>query len=173
MNEARPSPIAPVCLVIGAVLGLGGSFALSASVRGLAWGIDGVALVIAAALLAVHFLRRGEDTVVAGFLVFITGQTLVTSGSALSLEASAASFGAGAGLWAAGLLLISAPNVMPKAVRAIGCVAALLLAATALQILAGRSLTPLSQPLPFFAYPFLVFTLFGWAWWCRRPPVAR
>lgn len=173
MNESRPSPIAPVCLVVGGVLGLSGSFAPSASLRGLAWGIDGVALIVAAALLAIHFLRSGEDTVAAGFLVYITGQTLVTSGSALSLEASAPSFGVGAGLWAAALLLVSAPNVMPKAVRAIGCVAALLLAATALQILAGRSLTPLSEPLPFFAYPFLVFTLFGWAWWCRRLPIER
>jgi hypothetical protein len=25
-------------------------------------------------------------------------------------------------------------------------------------------LTPLSEPLPFFAYPFLAATLFGWAW---------
>jgi hypothetical protein len=28
----------------------------------------------------------------------------------------------------------------------------------------GRPLTPLSQPLPFFAYPFLAATLVGWAW---------
>ena len=172
MNEVSPSPVAPVCLVIGAVLGLGGSFAPS-SVRGLAWGLDGIALIVAAAFLVVHFLRRGEDTVAAGFIVFVAGQTLVTSGSAQSLEASAASFGVGAGLWAAALLIVSAPNVMPKAVRAVGCIAALLLAATALQILAGRSLTPLSEPLPFFAYPFLVFTLLGWAWWCRRPPNMR
>ena len=48
-------------------------------------------------------------------------------------------------------LIISAPNVMPKVVQAIGCIASLLLAATALQILAGHSLTPLSKPLPFFA----------------------
>jgi hypothetical protein len=34
----------------------------------------------------------------------------------------------------------------------------------ALQIFSGRALTPLSQPLPFFAYPFLAATLFGWAW---------
>jgi hypothetical protein len=26
------------------------------------------------------------------------------------------------------------------------------------------ALTPLSQPLPFFAYPFLAATLCGWAW---------
>ena len=172
MNEARPSPVAPICLVVGAVLGLGGSFVPSASLRGLAWGIDGIALVVAAALLAAHLLRRGQDTAAAGFLIFIAGQSLVVSGSALSLEASAAVFGAGAGLWAAALLVISAPDLMPKAVRVVGCVAALLLAATAVQIFAGRSLTPLSEPLPFLAYPLLVVTLLGWAWWCRQPTTA-
>jgi hypothetical protein len=63
--------------------------------------------------------------------------------------------------------------VMPLPVRALGSVAALLFAATALQIFAGRSLTPLSEPLPFFAYPVFVLTLFGWAWWCWRPAPQR
>ena len=173
MNRDRPSAITPVCLVAGAVLGLGGSFAPSSAMRGLAWGIDGIALVVAAALLAVHFLRRGQETVAAGFIVFIAGQTLVVSGSALSLEDSAAVFGAGAGLWAAALLIISAADVMPKLVRVFGCLAALLFATTAIQIFTGHGLTPLSQPLPFFAYPVFVATLLGWAWWCRRgTPVA-
>lgn len=170
MSDARPSWVAPVCLVVGALLGLGGSFAPTAAMRGLAWGIDGTALIVAAALLAVHLLRRGQDTAAAGFLIFIAGETLVVAGSALSLEASAAFFGAGAGLWAAALLVISAPALMPTAVRVLGCVAALLFAATALQIFAGRSLTPLSEPLPFFAYPVFVATLLGWAWWCRQQP---
>jgi len=169
MDDPRPSPVAPVCLVVGALLGLGGSFAPSAALRGLAWGIDGIALVVAAALLAVHLLRREQETTAAGFLVFIAGQTLVVSGSALSLEASAAVFGAGTGLWAAALLVISAPALMPKAVRVLGCVAAVLFAATTVQIFVGRGLTPLSEPLPFLAYPLFVATLLGWAWWCRRP----
>ena len=167
MSTERPSVIAPVCLVIGALLGLAGSFAPSPALRGLAWGIDGVALTVAAALLAVHFLGRGNQLIAAGFLVFIAGQALVLSGSAMSLEASAPSFAAGAGLWAAALVLISAPSVMPRPVRALGCLAAVLFGATALQIFFGRALTPLSKPLPFFAYPVFVLTLFGWAWWCR------
>ena len=88
----------------------------------------------------------------------------------MSLEASVPSFAAGAALWAAGLMLISTPNVMPKPVRVLGFIAAILLATAAVQVFAGRSLTPLSEPLPFFAYPFLVFTMFGWAWWCIRAP---
>jgi hypothetical protein len=168
MSIERPSFIAPLCLIIGSLLGLAGSLATSTSLRGLAWGVDGAALVVGAALLAVHFIRDGQDVLAAGFLVFIAGQALVVSGSAMSLEASGPSFAAGAALWASALVLISTPNVMPLSVRALGFVAALLFAATALQVFAGRSLTPLTEPLPFFAYPFLVFTLLGWAWWCLR-----
>ena len=73
-------------------------------------------------------------------------------------------FGAGVGLWAASLALISAPNIMPGWVRAAALIAALLLVTVALQIFAGQPLTPLSRPLPFFAYPFLAATLVGWAW---------
>jgi len=170
MSTERPSIIAPLCLVVGAILGLAGSFAPSASLRGLAWGVDGTALIAAAALLAVHFLRRDSQLVAAGFLVFIAGEVLVVSGSAMSLEAGAPAFAAGAGLWAAALLLISAPPVMPLPVRATGGLAALLFGATALQVYGGRGLTSLTQPLPFFAYPVFVLTLLGWAWWCRRTP---
>jgi hypothetical protein len=168
MSTERPSPIAPICLVVGALLGLAGSFAPSASLRGLAWGIDGTALIVAAALLVIHFIRFGQTPLAAGFLVFIAGETLVVSGSAMSLEAGGPSFAAGAALWAAALVLISAPRVMPMAVRVLGFLAAVLFTVTALLAFAGRSLTPLSEPLPFFAYPFLVLTISGWAWWCRR-----
>ena len=167
MSNERPSPLAPACLVAGALLGLAGSFAPSASLRGLAWGIDGTALIVGAALLAVHFMQRAQDALAAGFLVFIAGEALVVSGSAMSLEATGPSFAAGAALWAAALALISAPNVMPVVVRVPGLVAALLFAATALLAFGGRDLTPLSRPLPFFAYPLLVLTMCGWAWWCR------
>jgi drug/metabolite transporter (DMT)-like permease len=109
----------------------------------------------------------------AGFLVFIAGQTLVLSGSAMTLEASSAVFAAGAALWAAALVLISLPKVMPLPTRVLGGLAALLFALTALQIFAGEGLTPLSQPLPFFAYPVFVLTLFGWAWWCLRTTPSR
>jgi len=173
MATDRPSAVAPFCLVIGALFGLAGSFAPSDALRGLAWGIDGTALVGAGALLAVHFLQQDSRTLAAGFLVFIAGQTLVLSGSAMTLEASSAIFATGAALWSAALVLVSLPQVMPLPVRVSGGVAALLFAWTALQIFAGRTLTPLSQPLPFFAYPVFVLTLFGWAWWCLRATPGR
>jgi hypothetical protein len=156
--------IAPSGLVIGAVLGMAGTFVPSASLRGLLWGLDGIALVVATALLTIHHFRRGNDLVAAGFLVFVVGEALILAGAAMDLEASAPLFGAGVGIWAASLTLVSAPNVMPSWLRLVAAIAALLFATVAVQIFMGRALTPLSQPLPFFAYPFLAAALFGWAW---------
>ena len=164
MSDRRLQLIASGCLIVGAALGVAGTFVPSAPLRGLAWGLDGVALVVASALLTVHFQRLGHNLLAAGFLVFVAGETLVVSGSAMDLAASAPSFAAGAGLWAAALALISSANVYGKIVRGLGIVASVLLAAVAVQILAGRPVTPLSAPLPFFAYPFLAATLVGWAW---------
>lgn len=163
-RDTRLRLVAAIGLVTGAVLGIAGTFAPSASLRGLAWGVDGTALVVASALLAVHHCRRGNVLAAAGFLVFVAGETLVLSGSAMTLEASAPSFAAGVSLWAASLALVSASNTMPLWTRVVGCVAALLFAAVAVRSFMGAALTPLSEPLPFFAYPFLAVTLLGWAW---------
>jgi hypothetical protein len=143
---------------------MAGTFVPSAALRGLAWGVDGTALIVASALLAVHHVRRGNDLAAAGFLVFVVGEALLLSGVAMTLEASAPSFAAGVGLWSASLVLVSASNVMPIVVKGLGFIAALLFAVVAVRIFMGDALTPLSTPLPFFAYPFLVATLFGWAW---------
>jgi hypothetical protein len=143
---------------------MAGTFAPSAALRGLLWGVDGTSLVVASALLAVHHFRRRNDLAAAGFLVFVVGEALVLSGAAMTLEASAPSFAAGVGLWAASLVLVSASNTMPHLVKGFGFLAALLFAVVAVRIFMGDALTPLSAPLPFFAYPFLVATLLGWAW---------
>ncbi len=172
MSDQRLRIAAGTMLVIGALLGTAGSFAPSPQLRGLAWGIDGVALVVGTALLTVDHLRRGDVQLAAGFLVFVAGETLILSGSAMELAASAPSFGAGAGLWSASLATISASRTIPAFVRATGGIAAVLFAVTAARIFAGASLTPLSHPLPFFAYPFLALTLFGWAWAHQRPLAA-
>jgi hypothetical protein len=164
MSDSRLRLIVAMGLVIGAVLGIAGTFAPSASLRGLAWGVDGTALIVAAALLAVHHLRRGNDLAAAGFLVFVAGEALILSSAAMNLEDSAPSFAAGTGLWAASLTLVSASNTMPVWLRTVGAVAALLFAVVAVRIFMGAALTPLSEPLPFFAYPFLGATLLGWAW---------
>ena len=156
--------LAATGLAVGAVFGMVGTFAPSASLRGLAWGIDGVGLVMAAALLTLVFYREGQDLVASGFLVFALGEGIILSSAAMDLAASVPSFGAGTSLWALALLLISIPRVFPIAVRLLGLFAAVLFGVTALLIFAGVHVTPLTTPLPFYAYPVLVATLIGWIW---------
>jgi hypothetical protein len=164
MSSERLRIVAAAGLVIGALLGMAGTFAPSAQLRGVAWGVDGVALVVGCALLTVHHLREGNDQLAAGFLVFLAGETLIVSGSAMELAASTPTFAAGAGLWSAALALISASRVLPTFVRLTGAIASILFAVTAVRMFGAAALTPLSKPLPFFGYPFLATTLFGWAW---------
>jgi hypothetical protein len=156
--------LACIGLAIGGVFGLAGTFAPSAGLRGLAWGIDGLALVMAAALLTIVFYRRDELIVASGFLIFTVGEGLILSGAAQDLIASVPSFGAGAGLWALALLMISIPNMFSLPVRILGGLAGILFATTAAQIFAGVQLTPLASPLPFYAYPVFVATMAGWIW---------
>ena len=164
MNDKGLRVLASIGLAVGGILGIAGTFAPTASLRGLAWGIDGIALVMASSVLTLAFYRAGHDLVASGFLVFAIGQCLILSGAAMELTRSVPSFGAGSSLWAAGLLLISIPRVFPPLVRFLGLAAALFLAATALQIFAGLQLTPITAPLPFYAYPLLVATFVGWIW---------
>ena len=173
MSDERLRFVTAAGLVIGALLGMAGTFAPSAQIRGLAWGADGTALVTASALLAVHHLRNGREQLAAGFLVFLAGETLIVSGSAMDLAASAPLFAAGAGLWAAALGLIGAAREFPVLSRATGAVAAVLFAITAARMFLGARLTALSAPLPFGAYPFLAITLLGWAWAHLRTRPAR
>lgn len=151
-------------LVLGSALGMAGTFAPEASVRGLLWGLDGITLVVATALLSMHHFRKGNVVIAAGFLVFVAGQTLVLSTAAVDLGAGASVFGAGAGLWAASLYMLSAPRVASLWVRIVGAVAGSLFLIVAIRLFMGQPLTALSEPLPSYAFPFLVATLVGWAW---------
>lgn len=164
MNDKGLRVLASVGLAVGGVFGMAGVFVPSASVRGLAWGIDGVGLVMAGALLTLAFYRRGQDLVASGFLVFTVGEGIILSSAAMDLAASVPSFGAGTSLWALALVLISVPRVFPLPVRLLGLFAALLFGATAGQIFAGAQVMPTTSPLPFFAYPVLAATLVGWIW---------
>lgn len=164
MNDKGVRVLASIGLAVGGVFGMAGTFAPSASLRGLAWGIDGVGLVMASALLTLSFYRKGQDLVASGFLVFAVGEGIILSGAAMDLAASVPSFGAGTGLWASALVLISAPRVFGLPVRLLGLFAAVLFGATAVQIFAGVQITPTTSPLPFYAYPVLVATLVGWIW---------
>ncbi|HEX6088527.1 MAG TPA: hypothetical protein VFZ13_00060 [Gemmatimonadales bacterium] len=136
----------------------------------LAWGIHGVGLVMAGALLTVAFSRVGRELAAGGFLVFTIGQGLILSTAAMEPSATSPAFGAGLALWAAGLVLVGVSRVFPIAVSALGFAAATLFGVTALRIFAGAAITPTSAALPFLAYPVFVATLAGWivALWRRE-----
>lgn len=164
MDQKYQRWLAALGLAVGGALGMAGSFAPTDALRGLAWGIDGVSLVIASALLVVIQMRNGRDLLAAGFLVFAIGQGLVLSTAAVNPADAAPTFGAGVGLWAAGLTLVSAPSFYPIIVRLLGLAASVLLAIVAVQIFIGVHVDAKSSPLPFFAYPVLVATMIGWIW---------
>lgn len=163
-SERSLDRIAALGLLVGATFGLAGTLVGSPSLQACLWAIDGVGLVIAASLLTLKYFRVGADIVAGGFLVFAIGEGVLLSGTAAGPSGSVPALAAGMALWAAGLVLISGPRLLPLWLRLIGVVAACLFAVTAGRIYAGELLLPTASPLPFFAYPFLVTALLGWAW---------
>jgi hypothetical protein len=163
-SEQALDRIAASGLLVGAGFGLAGTLVKSPHLQASLWAIDSVGLVIASSLLALKYVRAGEDLVAGGFLVFAIGEGVLLSGTAAGPSGSVPAFAAGTALWAAALALVSAPRLMPIWLRMLGAIAACLFALTSACIYAGEELLPTSAPLPFFAYPFLVATLLGWAW---------
>ncbi|MGH9519187.1 MAG: hypothetical protein ACRD2D_06035 [Terriglobales bacterium] len=153
---------AAIGLIIGAVLGMAGTLATQANLRDSMWALDAVGVIVATVLLAILFFRKGCDAVAAGFLVFALGESVMLGGTAATLEGSVPAFAAGTALWAAGLLLTSLPGEFAIWTRLAGIAAAVLMAITSASIFWGKAVTPLTHPLPFFAYPLLVLTFAGW-----------
>jgi hypothetical protein len=149
-------------LALGAVLGMAGTIVAAPNLRNTFWAIDSVGLIVATALLSLRRFRAQQDFVAAGFLVYSIGESVMLTGTAATLAASVPAFAAGSALWCAGLLLVSLPRALPLWTRATGIIAAILFAITSANIFWGEALTPLTKPLPFFGYPFLVLTFIGW-----------
>ncbi len=170
MNDKQTKTTASIGLFIGGLFGLVGSFAPSASLRGLAWGIDGVGLIVASAFLTVYYFRKGLDTTATGFLIFAIGEGLILSSSGSDLEMGVTPFGAGTSLWAASLFVISFQKTYPLVIRCTGLLAAVLFSVVAFQIFTDQPVNALTEPLPFYAYPIFVITIFGWAWTLLRTP---
>lgn len=159
----KPLKVAAVFgIVLGGVLGMLGTMVTAQNVRALAWAIDGVSLIVATSILALFYFRKGCDGMAAGFLVYAIGEAVMLGGTAGTLEASVPSFAAGTALWSAALLVTSVPNVLVVWSRVSGLIAAVLFAITSARIFWGEQILPISKPLPYFAYPFLVLTFAGW-----------
>ncbi len=167
-GNRRVNVAASIGLALGGIFGLAGTFIAEENLRNIAWEIDGLALIVATTLLALKFFRKGCDTVAAGFLIFAIGESVMLSGMAAGLQGSAPAFAAGTALWATGLVLIAFPREFAFWIRVVGDLGALLFLVTATEIFSGQPLNPLTSPLPFFAYPFLVATFAGWIWTLLR-----
>ena len=75
MNLHDPPLVILACigLALGGIFGIAGAFAPTDALRSLAWGIDGLGIVMAGALLTLKFFRDGSEVVAAGFLVLAIG----------------------------------------------------------------------------------------------------
>ena len=164
IDNKKLNIVAAIGLAIGGAFGMAGTMVSQAHLRQLLWAIDGVALVVAAALLTVKFLKKGNEWVAAGFLVFGIGQGLILASNTADLTNGLAAFAVGISVWAAALLLTSIPKEFANWIRLVGTVASLLFIITALRIYWGEPLLPTSSPLPGLAYLLLVVTFVGWIW---------
>jgi hypothetical protein len=151
-------------LVLGGALGMAGTFVGDDHLRALLWAIDGTGLIVATSLLSVRFIRAGEECAAAGFMVYAIGEAVMLGGTAGSPETSVPAFAAGTALWSAALLMTSIPKVFAIWVRFVALIAAILFCIVSLRIFFGADITPLTKPLPYFAYPFLVLVFIGWIW---------
>jgi len=154
--------LAVLGLIAGGVLGMAGSIVASDHVRAVCWAIDGVGVIIATMIMALTFVRSGRLEVAAGFLIYAVGESVMLGGTAMSLQQSVPAFAAGTALWCAGLTLTSVPRVFATWTRLAGLISAVLFGTVSITIFRGIPLTPITHPLPFFAYPFLVITFIGW-----------
>jgi hypothetical protein len=132
--------------VLGAVFGMAGTFVTARNLQAASWAIDGVGLIVATALLALQFFRKGNDIVADGIFVFASGSSVMLIGTATSLEGSVPSFGAGTPLWCAALLLTSVPMGFAVWVRILGIIGSVLFATTAARIFWGERVLPTSLP---------------------------
>lgn len=149
-------------LIAGAVLGMAGSVVAASNVRAVCWAIDGTGLIVSTAILALAYGRSGRLEIAAGFLVYAIGEAVMLTGTATSLDASVPAFAAGTALWSAGLAITSVPRVFALWTRLAGLISSVLFGVISLRIFWGTAITPISRPLPFYAYPFLVLTFVGW-----------
>jgi len=164
MRERSIVVIAAIGLLIGCALGMAGSIVHSDAFRNLAWATGSVGIILAAALLAMFYFRKGNDVAAVGFLILALGESIIFSSCATRPDDNIPSFGAGSFLWALSIAILSVQKLFPLFVRFTGIVGALLFASVSVSIFSGQQVNALSKPFPFLAYPFYAATLIGWAW---------
>ena len=67
MNEKQTRTLAAIGLFVGGIFAMIGSVVSSPSFRGLAWGLDGVGLILVGGLLTVYYFKKAH--VIAFFVI--------------------------------------------------------------------------------------------------------
>ncbi|MCB0639039.1 MAG: hypothetical protein KDC54_20560 [Lewinella sp.] len=160
-----------VCLglIIGVGFGFSGMFIKDPTLQVGWYEISSVGLIVALTMLALHFFRKEQELLAAGFMIFAIGEGLMTVGAAGDLGMSVASFGAGMALYPPALWLIVAEKEMPFWTRLTGLAASIPFAISAVKIFGGQVITS-ADPVVGAAYGLLTLTIIGWVihFWPRR-----
>ncbi len=144
-----------------ALTGVGANFLPAGSAVDVAHGISNLSLIMAGALWATQFARRGHDIVAVGFAVLALATGVIVSGGTPADAGGEAAFAGGAALYALALLLICLPTALPAWTRIVGALAAVPFGAHALLWWLGDS-PPSSGPFAGIGYMLLVVTVVGW-----------
>lgn len=163
MNEKIIRTSAAIGLIIGGIFGLAGSFAPNDTLRLLAWNIDGIGLTLACSLLTFYYYRKGNPILAVGFLLFALGECFILASNSIHIEEHGLRFAIGASLWSVSTAMISSQKTFSFLLRITGMIVTILFTITAILIFIKHPVHPLTRPLPFFAYPFFVITIVGWA----------
>jgi len=166
-RDSTSKGIVTVGLVVGGVLGFGGSFVGPGVVQDVMYAVSAVGLIVAATLLAVEHVSTGRLLAAAGFTLLALGETRVLNPT--DAPGADASFAAGVMLYAPGLLLIALSSWAPRWVRATGAAAAVLFAAHALVFFGGGTVDS-TDPLAAIGYGLLTVTVAGWVITVLRSP---
>lgn len=155
-------------LIIGAALGLAGSF-FAGQVQAFLFVISSLGLIAGSLLLAMRRLSSRDHMAAAGFAALAIGEAaLIGPGNA---PAAAARFASGVMVYVPALLLIGASGWGSLWARLAALASAVVFAAYALAYLAGGAPDP-NGPMGSVGYLLLTLAIVGWIMTILREPDA-
>ncbi len=144
-----------------ALTGVGANFLPAGPAVDVAHGISNLSLIMAGALWATQFARRGYDIVAVGFAVLALATGVIVSAGTPADAGGEAAFAGGAALYALALPLICLPTALPAWTRVVGALAAVPFGVHALLWWLGDA-PPSSGPFAGIGYMLLVVAVVGW-----------
>ncbi len=160
-SSARQRILIAAGFALFALTGVGANVLPAGPAVDVAHGIGNLSLIMAGALWATQFARRGYDIVAVGFALLALATGVIVSGGTPADTGGEATFAGGTALYALALPLICLPAVLPIWTRVVGALAAVPFGVHALLWWLGDS-PPSSGPFPGIGYMLLVVAVVGW-----------